>query len=470
MATTLTEHDVFPWAEAELGGRIVASTRQGGRESGGRPGWFVTLERPGGGTFRAYIRGDRGGDFGFVQEYTVQREAKLLKLLRAEDIPVPEVLASAAQPNAMIQGFVEGASDFTTVDNAAERDALAREFAGIMARWHAIPAEKFAAIGMELPVTRADFIVKDLEVWERGHFPLLKEPVPLVTFACLWLRRNVPELPKRTALLQGDAGPGQFIFRDGHIQAVVDWELATFGDPMRDLAHIRTRDLWYPTGNLPKWFEYYSESSGVLLDLDRIRYYSVIAMLTTALALGPVVQHLDPRSEHTEWIAEDVCSRLATAEALTEALGLELEPPELPQPDAPRVSQLFEVLEQNLREEQLPHLGDDFRRQRMTMALRLITHLRNIGEIGREIEALELTDMGQLLGSRPASVREGHRALDALVRRAGPELDEPLTRYFHRHARREEALMRGAMGRAEGARISPIVWARRLTRRRPGTP
>lgn len=115
MATVLTEEDVFPWAEARLGGRIIASTRQGGRESGGRPGWFLTLERPAGGTFRAYIRADRGGDFGFVTEYTVQREAKILKLLRAEGIPVPEVLASATQPNAMIQAFVEGMSDFTLV-------------------------------------------------------------------------------------------------------------------------------------------------------------------------------------------------------------------------------------------------------------------------------------------------------------------------------------------------------------------
>ncbi|MBK7251220.1 MAG: phosphotransferase family protein [Gammaproteobacteria bacterium] len=457
MATVLTEEDVFPWAEARLGGRIIASTRQGGRESGGRPGWFLTLERPAGGTFRAYIRADRGGDFGFVTEYTVQREAKILKLLRAEGIPVPEVLASATQPNAMIQAFVEGMSDFTLVRDPAERDRLAREFAQIMARWHAIPAEKFAAIGMRLPVSRSDFIVQDLEVWERGHFPLLKEPVPLVTFACLWLRRNVPEPPARTVLVQGDAGPGQFIFQDGHIRAIVDWELATFGDPMRDLAHVRARNLWYPTGNLPKWFEYYSEAAGIPLDYGRIRYYSVIAMLTTALALAPVVQHLDPRSEHTEWIAEDIRSKVATTEALAEAMGITLEEPEPPAPNAPRTSQLFGVLEQNLREEQLPHLTDDFRRQRMTMALRLVTHLRNIGEIGREIEALELADMAQLLGRAPRTVLEGQHALDALVRRADPGLDEALTRYFHRHALREEALMRGAMGRAEGARIAAIV-------------
>ena len=34
---------IFPWMEAELGGRIVRRARQG-RESGGRPAWFVDLD------------------------------------------------------------------------------------------------------------------------------------------------------------------------------------------------------------------------------------------------------------------------------------------------------------------------------------------------------------------------------------------------------------------------------------------
>lgn len=455
MSTVLSEGEVFPWAEAQLGGKIIAATRQGGRESGGRPGWFITVERKSG-PFRAYIRGDRGGDFGYIKIYGLQREARLLRLLHAEGIPVPEVLAASTNPNALILGFVDGANDFTVLESAAERDRLAREFAQIMARWHAIPAQKFVEIGLELPRTPADFIVKDLEIWESGHFPLLKEPVPLVTFACQWLRRNVPEPPKRAVLVQGDTGPGQFLFQDGRVKAVIDWELATLGDPMRELAHIRTRDVWYPTGNLPKWFEYYSEFSGVPLDHRKIGYYTVIAMLTTALALGPVVQHLHPRTDHAEWIAQDTWSKRATAEALAEAMQIELVPIELPTPDSPYVSRLFEVMEENLREEQLPRIADEYLQHRMRMLLRLVAHLRNLGEIGREIEALELADMSEILGRRPASVREGMHELERFVRRAGPELDEPLIRYFHRHALREGALMRGGLGRAEHARTSPI--------------
>ena len=64
--------------------------------------------------------------------------------------------------------------------------------------------------------------------------------------------------------------------------------------------------------------------------------------------------------------------------------------------------------------------------------------------------------MTALLGKRPQSVREGHRAIEALVRASGRERDEEFVRYFHRHARREEALMRGGMGRAANARASSI--------------
>jgi aminoglycoside phosphotransferase (APT) family kinase protein len=456
MSALLTEADVFPWVEAKLGAKIIASTRQGGRESGGRPGWFITVERKGGAQQRYYVRGDRGGDFGFIKFYGLQREARLLKLLRSEGIPVPEIIDTAEQPNVILMEFIEGVNDFTLIDSPAERDQVARDFARVMAQWHSIPAKKFTEIGFTVPASRDELMAQDLEVWGAGHFPLIKEPVPIVTFACKWLRNNVPAMPERLVLVQGDTGPGQFLFKDGAVQAIVDWELAAIGDPMRELAHIRTRDVWYPTGNLPKWFEYYSEFSGVPIDLPKLRYYNVIGMLTTALALGPVVQHLNPSDDHAEWIAQDIWSKRATAEALAAALRIELEPVALPTANPGYLSQLFDVLEENLRNEQLPAIADSYLQHRLRMDLRLLAHVRNVAEIGREIAALELDDMSQLLGKRPADVLAGHRAINELVLAAGPDLDATLTRYFYRHALREEALMRGGLGRAEHARTTPI--------------
>lgn len=451
----LTEQDVFPWAESVLGGRILDFTRQGGRESGGRPGWFIRVERSGA-PERFYLRGERGADFGYTQNYGLLRESRILRLLHSEGIPVPRVIAESERPCAILLEHIEGENDFTTITDPDERDRVARSFAEVMARWHAIPVDRLAGIGLEVPRRREDFLLQDLAVWEAGHFPLIREPVPLVTFACGWLRRNIPSPPARGVLVQGDTGPGQFLFRDSRVQAVVDWELSHIGDPMRELAHIRTRDVWYPTGNLPQWFQYYSEASGTPLDLDRIRYYSVIAMLNSALALGPAVQMLNPRDEHAEWITQEIWSRRATAEVLAEAVGVPLEPIEVPRPEPGYLGMLFDAVEQNLREEQMPCIEEPFQRHRLGMVLRLLTHIRHISEFGREVEALELDDMGTVLGKRPASRLEGQRALDVYVRQAGPGGDAALIRFFHRQAQRDEALMQGAMGRAEGA-ITPAI-------------
>jgi aminoglycoside phosphotransferase (APT) family kinase protein len=450
----LVESEVISWAESALGAKVAEYTRQS-RDNGGRPAWFIACGN-GNDQTRYYIRGNRGPSFEYNSIYSLGREAQLLKVLKRHGVPVPGVVAESSDPYAVILEFVDGLDDFTLITDQRERDEYGRQFAEIMAKWHAIPVSEFEKIGFLIPKTGEEYLVQDLDVWEKGCFPHLKEPVPLVTFACQWMRRNPPEPPRRPVLAQGDTGPGQFIFKDGRIKAVVDWELAFVGDPMNELARIRTRDMWYPTGNLPLWFRYYSEYSGTPLELDKIRYYSVIAMMTTALALGPVVQRLDPRDVHAEWIAEEIWSKRATIECLAEAINVKLEPPVIPAPENRRISALFDVLEDNLRDEQLARIEDRFLRYRMSMDLRLLTHIRHLTEFGREVEADDLDDVKAFLGRRPKNRHEAMVAMDQFVRRAGPDLDADLTRYFYRHAMREEALMRGAMGRVENAIVSPI--------------
>jgi aminoglycoside phosphotransferase (APT) family kinase protein len=451
----LVEAEVIAWAQGALETKVVECTRQA-RDNGGRPAWFINC-RNGNGPTRYYIRGNRGPSFEYNSIYSLDREARLLKVLKKHGVPVPKVVAESGNPYAIILEFIDGIDDFTLIADQSERDEYGRQFAEIMAGWHAIPVGEFEQIGFPIPKTGEQYLVQDLEVWEKGCFPYLKEPVPLVTFACQWMRRNPPSPPRRPVLAQGDTGPGQFIFKDGRIQAVIDWELAFVGDPMNELARIRTRDMWYPTGNLPKWFQYYSEYSGTPLELDKLRYYSVIAMMTTALALGPVAQRLDPRDVHAEWIAEEIWSKRATIECLAEAIEVKLQAPSIPRPQPNRLSELFDVLEDNLREEQLARMEDRFLRYRMNLDLRLLTRMRNLIEFGREIEADDLDDMKLILGRRPKDRHEGLVAMDDFVRRAGPDMDAELTRYFYRHAMREEAVMRGAMGRIENAVVSPVA-------------
>lgn len=452
----VSQEEVFPWVEQAINGKIIHSRRQGGRESGGRPGWFLRCELEGAdGEQRYYARGAR--QFGFAQQgYGLVRETQIMQILHEQGIPVPEIIAWSENPEVTLMEFVEGENDFTLIESDAERRAVAEHFAEIMAQWHSIDAEQFSSAGVEIPKTKEDYVLNDLKIWEAGCLPYLQEPVPLVTFTCKWLRDNIPAAPDRPVLVQGDTGPGQFLFKDSRVQTVVDWELAFLGDPMRELAQIRTRDVWYPTGNLPHWFEHYSRVSGVELDYDRLRYYSVFAMFITTLALSPYCQQPDPRDEHAEWYAQDVWSKRATAEALAEALAIELEPVEAPAVEPGRHARLFDILDDNLRGEQLPHIEDGFLQHRINMDLRLLQYMRNVERIGGEIDRIELDDIAQLLGRPQRNYSEAMRALNQFVLDAGADQYDALVKYFYRHSRREEILMQGAMGRAEDAFMSAL--------------
>lgn len=48
----------------------------------------------------------------------------------------------------------------------------------------------------------------------------------------------------RSALLHGDFWPGNLLWRDGRLVAVIDWEDAALGDPLADLANTRLEILW----------------------------------------------------------------------------------------------------------------------------------------------------------------------------------------------------------------------------------
>jgi len=445
---------VFPWMERQLGGRITSRRRQG-RESGGRFAWFVDLE-VGGRPLKTYVRGTRDDSFSYTKVYSTRREARILEVLHREGLRVPPVLAFHDDPQAAVLGHVEGRDDWNNVTDPAERESILESFLELLAELHAVDARKFEAIGLRVPATPEELALHDLDVWQSTYERAVREPLPLLTFACQWLRRNVPKKPVRPVLCQGDTGPGNLLFADGRVTALVDFELAHLADPMTDLACVRSRDLYTPLGRFPDRLVRYAELSGREIDFDALLFYSVKTQALVPLSLAPVMENLHPSIEHAEWIAQHVFYLRTTAEVLAEAIGLELPPVELPEGGRTRFSDYYDFLLENLEQEQAPAIADPFLKNRMWFTSRLARHLRNAEIRGGAFEAQELDDMGELLGRRPKSVREGHRAVDAFVRGAGPDADATLVEYFHRHARREEALMEGALGMCEGANLSPL--------------
>lgn len=443
------------WIESTLGGSIVHWRQQGGRESGGRPAWFATVQVKGE-SVSCYVRGDKGLVPIGSRTHPLEREFRLLQELRKRDVLVPQVFGLCREPKAILMECVPGDNDFGQVHDQTQRQALARHFVELLARQHRIDASAFEHIGFRRPMSAEEFALNDLARWEKAHHRGLREPVPLVTFACQWLKRNVPMAPARPVLSQGDTGPGNFLFQGECITAIVDWEFAHLADPMEDLALIRPRDFYYPTSDLRGWFETYGDVSGIEIDLGKLRYYSVKAFLITPLGLAPVVQNVRSGTDHAEWLAQDVVYKRATMEVLADAIGAPLGEVTLPSFSETRHTPLFDVVRQDLESEQLAQITDAYQAHRLRMTLRLLQHLRNAERKARDIDELELEDMSTILGHRPETRGDGMRQMEAFVLGAGPEQDARLVQYLHRHAVREQALMQGALGLGEAAVVSPI--------------
>ena len=445
------------WAEDAVGGRIVSSRRQGERRSGGRPAWFLDFETPAG-SLSCYARMDRGAEQLVSREFTLEREAGIVGALHAHGIRVPRIHGYCREPSGILMESVPGAFDYASLEPGPERDALDLDFLTELARVHELPTAPFEAIGLGAPDSAEAFALGDLAVWERAYRAALRRPVPLVEFATRWLRRNVPPAPERASLVQGDTGPGQFLFEGPRVTAIIDWEFAHLADPVLDFAQIRTRDFYNPGADLGEWWRLFQSVSGRTFDLAALRYYTVKSMLITPLALAGVVQNMVAETDHAEWYAQDVCYKRATAEALAEAVGCDLDPPPLPSGDEAQADEVLDLIETQLREEHRAELPDAYSRYRLDLARRLLTHVRNLDALAAPLRAQEAEDLAELLRRAPEAARAAtDRELLSLIEDVGPERDADLVRYLHRRSIREEWLFRGALGVGEDAVFQGIL-------------
>ena len=443
------------WAAKTVGGTVARCERQGERRSGGRPAFFIDFNRNGE-EIKTYARMARGEGQLVGKAFGLDREYRVLVGLANQGIRVPAVHGLCQEPLGILMENVPGDFDYSALEPGPERDALDRDFLEELDRLHRIDAGYWVGIGLDEPRTADEIALADLALWERTYHRALKRAVPIVEFATRWLHRNVPSAPERIALVQGDTGPGQFIFQGSRLTAIIDWEFAHLADPTLDLAQIRTRDFYNPGGDMTAWMKTYADITNVPIDLDRLRYYTVKSMLITPLALAGVCQNMVPQTDHAEWYSQDVTYKRATAEALGEAVGVTLEDPEPPVAAETDPDGIFDLLDQNLRDEHRPAAPDAYARYRFDLALRLSRHLRNQLTIGPELRRQEEEDRAALLEAKPGSDAASEAHLLERIAAEDPSDDASLVAYLYRRSVREEAVWRGALGVGEGAKLQPL--------------
>jgi aminoglycoside phosphotransferase (APT) family kinase protein len=441
------------WIEETAGGRIAEARRQ----PTVREAWAIDVTAASGDTRALFLRCDRGASFGTSAQYSLEREARVLAALQKTAVPVPRLLGFSREHGVILMERVAGRNDFHQIDDPERRARIAAHFMECLAALHAPAPDALELAGFAVPRSAPEHASLELDATEKLLAGLRTRREPLLGFALGWLRRNLPARADRTSLLQGDTGPGNFLYLGDRVSAVLDWEFAHFGDPLEDLAWICVRDVATPFGDVAGSFRLYERLSGVPLDLARVRYYRVAALVRTVAALAVANQALDARTDAATLLAWETLYARVTCDALADALGVERAALGAPGPgiETPR-SALFALAVEQVRELPLARPDDPFLAHRRAGTLGLLEHLRLAERLGPELDARELDELGALLGRRPASLASGLEALDVLVRASGASRERELLAYLARRAARAHALFAPAMGELAHGRLSPI--------------
>jgi aminoglycoside phosphotransferase (APT) family kinase protein len=178
--------------------------------------------------------------------HDVLREARLLRALRDTPARVPVVLAVCEDP-AMIGGpfyvmeRIEGDVMVTSIpdslDVPEQRRAIAAQLIESLAEIHAVD---WRAVGLEGFGKPTGYLERQLRrfagLWEVNK----TREIPAVERVGGWLAENLPSSGPAT-IVHGDYRLGNTIFAPhapAHLAAVLDWEMATIGDPLADVGYL----------------------------------------------------------------------------------------------------------------------------------------------------------------------------------------------------------------------------------------
>ncbi len=156
-------------------------------------------------------------------------EFRLLEILKADGLPVADALylSEAHQPSFLITSFVEGSSGL----GDKPIPAFSRTLADILHSIHSTDLGKYD-LSFLPDIDDAMAGGRDAQSLEQREIQAaMRRALPRVQF-------NAP------ALLHGDFWPGNLLWKDGALSAIIDWEDAMLGDPLADLGKSRLEILW----------------------------------------------------------------------------------------------------------------------------------------------------------------------------------------------------------------------------------
>ena len=229
-----------------------------------------------------------------VGSISLATEAALFRLAADNAVPAPRVLYVLRDEDGLGDGFLmewlQGETlgqRIVKVDELGTvRPRLAYQCGEILGRIHSIDWQA-AGLAAQVPTVDPETLVDETYAAYRE----LAVPVPMIDYAWRWLKDNLPT-DYRTTLVHGDFRNGNLMVNADGINAVLDWELAQIGDPVRDLGWLCVNSWRFGVsdkpvggfGEIEDLLAGYRSSGGIDVDPQALRFWQVFGSFWWAMA------------------------------------------------------------------------------------------------------------------------------------------------------------------------------------------
>ncbi len=186
------------------------------------------------------------------------REYRFLRAIHGTSVPVPEPIVACDDPTVIgapfyTMRYVDGLllSREATNPGLARPDAcraITTELMQVLADLHGLD---WANLGLEGRPT--GFLQRQVRRWtgQLALTPTAPRLGPGLQEVTDWISANVPD-SRRESIVHGDYTPNNILVRrppEARVAALLDWEMATIGDPLADLAWLMQG--WVASGSRP---------------------------------------------------------------------------------------------------------------------------------------------------------------------------------------------------------------------------
>lgn len=171
------------------------------------------------------------------------REFRIISALQGTDVPVPVTFGLCKEKDVneadfYVMSYVDGLVLHDSVIGLEQpqehRHALGIDVIGILCALHEINPDD---VGLGDLGRKEAYLERQLKRWTKQWEAAKTHEVPAMDEACRLLTERMPA-QVGSAIVHGDFRLGNMLVDGPRVQAILDWELCTLGDPLADVGYL----------------------------------------------------------------------------------------------------------------------------------------------------------------------------------------------------------------------------------------